>query len=342
MRIGRPVASAVGVVVTCSAAVACSSTSAPPDPNRPSAASSPAESGPPPTAVATGAPARPPTLSVTVAPWRLPGPLSREVAMAYDGGLLVAGGLRPGDISTSRVWRIDPGTGQARRSRGLATPVHDAAGGVVAGRPTVLGGGASSSLSVVQQEAPDGQWQVRAHLPTARSDVSAASWQRALVAVGGYDGAGSPRTVLSTSSGRHFRVVARLPRGVRYAGVATLDGQVWVLGGEQNGRELDKVYQVDPTTGRVSRAGRLPGPLGHEAVIPLGNRLLVLGGRPTPGTATDRMWWFNPATRRWRRAGRLPYPVADAPAATLAGSTYLLGGETPSFTDRVTRLSWSG
>ncbi|HET7356268.1 MAG TPA: kelch repeat-containing protein [Nocardioidaceae bacterium] len=271
--------------------------------------------------------------------WRLPGRLSRDVAMTYHGGLLVAGGLQPGDVSSDQVWRIDPETGAHRRLGTLADPVHDAAGGVLQGRPTVLGGGASSSLSVVQQGT--GRWRVTGHLPGPRSDLSATSLGNGLVVVGGYDGVHSPRTVLQTSDGRHFHVVARLPHGVRYAGVAALHGQVWVLGGEENGRELREVYRVDLSSGRVTRAGRLPGPLGHEAVVAVGDRLLVLGGRPSLNSATDRVWWFSPSTGRWRPGGRLPYPVADAPVVTVAGSTYLLGGERPSFTDRVTRLRWS-
>lgn len=312
---------------------ACSSTSAPRREHH-AAASSPSPS---PSSVVRAS--GPPSLHVRTLHWRLPGPLSREVALEQNGGLLVAGGLQPGDASSDRVWRIDPGTGATTRLGTLADPVHDAAGGVLQGRPTVLGGGASTSMSVVQQGT--GRWRVTGHLPGPRSDLSATSVGNGLMVVGGYDGVHSPRTVLRTTDGRHFHVVARLPHGVRYAGVAALHGQVWVLGGEENGRELRGVYRVDPATGRATRAGRLPGPLGHEAVIAVGDRLLVLGGRPTPNAATDRMWWFSPSSGSWRRAGRLPYPVADAPAVTLAGSTYLLGGETPSFTDRVVRIRWS-
>jgi N-acetylneuraminic acid mutarotase len=159
------------------------------------------------------------------------------------------------------------------------------------------------------------------------------------VAVGGSDGVHRPKAVLRTSDGRHFHTVARLPHGVRYAGVALLDGQLWVLGGEASGRELREVWRVDLASGQVTAVGRLPRPLGHEAVIPVGSRLLVLGGRTTSSTMTDRMWWFTPATRTWRKAGRLPYPLADAPAVRLGTATYLVGGETPHFTRRVLRVT---
>jgi len=259
--------------------------------------------------------------------------------MAYGGQLIVAGGLQPGDVTTGRVWRIDPGTGKAHRLPDLAAPVHDVAGGVVAGRPTLVGGGSATSLSVVQRQAAAGTWKVAAHLPTARSDVSAVVVPGGLVAVGGYDGVHMPRAVLRTSDGRHFHAIARLPHGVRYAGVALLDGQLWVLGGEASGQELREVWRVDLSSGQVTAVGRLPGPLGHEAVIPVDGRLLVLGGRTTSSTMTNRMWWFTPATRTWRKAGRLPYPLADAPTAQLGGVTYLVGGETPHFTRRVLRVT---
>ncbi len=259
--------------------------------------------------------------------------------MAYDGGLLVAGGLQPGDVTSDRAWRVDVGSGKAHRLPGLAAPVHDVAGGVVQGRPTLVGGGASSSVSDVQQWSGGGRWSVTGHLPTLRSDLSSAAVPGGLVVVGGYDGVHSPRTVLRTSDGRHFHAVARLPHGVRYAGVAALRGQLWVLGGEESGHELREVWRVDLSTGRVSKEGRLPRPLGHEAVVAVGGRLLVLGGRTTSSTMTDRMWWFTPATGTWRKAGRLPYPLADAPAVQLGGVTYLVGGETPHFTSRVLRVA---
>jgi N-acetylneuraminic acid mutarotase len=131
-----------------------------------------------------------------------------------------------------------------------------------------------------------------------------------------------------------------LPAGVRYAGVARIGGVVWVVGGEVDQRELSEVYQVDVATGRVRVAGRLPVPLGHEAVIPVGRRLLVLGGRTAVHSTTSAMWWFDTVTHRWSRAGRLPEPVADAPAVVRRNRAWLLGGEAPDFTAAVVGLSW--
>jgi N-acetylneuraminic acid mutarotase len=275
--------------------------------------------------------------------WHLPRPVSREVAMPYGTSVLIAGGLGPGDVSTARVLSVNVGSGVVRVRSDLVQPLHDSAGVVLAGHPTVFGGGAATELDVVQSMNRHGTWAVVGHLPQARSDLSVAATtagsSRAVV-VGGYDGSRTPTTILGTTDGAHFRPLALLRSGIRYAGVASWRGRVWVFGGEVAGRELDEVLRVDVGTGRVRQMGRLPRPLGHETVVPVGDRMLVLGGRSAPRTVTDQMWWYEPAGGGWTRAGRLPYPVADAPSVAVGGVAFLFGGETPDFTDRVTRVRW--
>jgi N-acetylneuraminic acid mutarotase len=271
--------------------------------------------------------------------WHLPHPVSREVAVPYAGRVLLAGGLGPGGVSTARVLDVDLRRGSVHRQRDLATAVHDSAGALLGGGPTVFGGGGSTELDDVQQMDLHGRWRVVGHLPEVRSDLSVATpAPRRAVVVGGYDGRHTPTTVLVTTDGSHFSTVARLPTGIRYAGVGLSAGHLWVLGGEVDGHERSTVLRIDVRTGQVRRVGRLPRPLGHEAVAPLGGRLLVLGGRTAPGTVTSQMWWYDPHRGRWSRAGRLPHPVADSASVSLDGSFYLLGGETPDFTADVIRI----
>lgn len=261
--------------------------------------------------------------------------------MRYGGGALLAGGLMPGDMSTGQVLRLDLRTGPVGAPGHLALALHDSAGAVLAGRPTVVGGGAATELSDVQRLGRNGRWHVVGRLPGgARSDLSVATTGAGLVVLGGYDGVHTPTSVLATRDGAHFRVLGRLPSGVRYTGTARTGRYVWLVGGEVNNHELRPVLRVDTSTGRARRFGRTPGPLGHEAVVPVGGRLLVMGGRTTPDRVTGAMWWFDPRTRSWTRAGHLPYPVADAPSVRQGNHAYLFGGETPGFTAKVTRVTW--
>jgi hypothetical protein len=222
-----------------------------------------------------------------------------------------------------------------RRAGTLASPVHDAAGALLGGRPVLLGGGGVTELSDVRRLGRGQRWRLLGHLPGPRSDLAVCAAPGRLVVLGGYDGNGSPTAMLSSRDGATFRPVGHLPSGVRYPGVACTGRSAWFLGGEDRGRELREVWRVDLDTGTVHPEGRMPHRLGHETVATVGNRLLVLGGRTGPKAVTDAIWWFDTATRSWTRAGRLPYPVADAASVSLGGRLFLLGGETPGFTPRV-------
>ena len=260
--------------------------------------------------------------------------------MPFGAGALVAGGLQPGDHSTDQILTIDLGSGPHGAVDHLPVALHDSAGAVVRGRPTVFGGGGATELSVVQQRDRSGRWRTVGNLPGARSDLSVLPARSGVLVVGGYDGANTPRAVLRTSNGTAFSVHGQLPEGIRYAGVAIEGDTGWIVGGERDGNELDEVLQVDLRSGDIRRVGTLPHPLGHEGVVAVGGRLLLVGGRTAPDQVSDRLWWWRPPARSWTPAGRLPYPVADAAVLAHGSYLYLMGGETPAFTDRVTRVGW--
>lgn len=314
----------------------CTSDSAAPTPATTQVRATPPTSA---TAPVPSTPARPPRVrGARVLAWHLPTPLSRSVAMTVGPRVLLAGGLEAGDHSTDRVLTLDLRRGVVGEGR-LALPVHDSAGAVLSGRPTIIGGGGATELADVQRRGRRGRWQVTGRLPAARSDLTVLTAAGGGFVIGGYDGTSTPRSILRTD-GHRFRPAGTLPLGLRYAGGCKVGGALWILGGEVDGRELDEVLRFDPLTGRVRTMGTLPQPLGHEAVIAVGTRLLVIGGRTSPSAVTGQMWWYDTKSRRWTRAGELPHPVADAPSISHGSSVYLFGGETPDFSADVVRVRW--
>jgi N-acetylneuraminic acid mutarotase len=275
----------------------------------------------------------------TAAPWRLPYAAGRQAVVPLGPGrVLVAGGLLAGDQSTDRVVRVDLAHGRVRSLPPLAVPVHDVAGGLAGTTPLVVGGGNATEQDVVQ--AWRGRsWRVTGHLPTSRSDLSVVQHGATPWVVGGYDGSGTPTTVLALSADGSSRPVGSLTQGVRYAATAVLGHTAYVFGGEVLGQELGDVQALDLGTGRSRVVARLPGPLGHAMAATLGGRILLVGGRVTPDRQTAAMWWFDPGTGRFTRAGRLPYPLSDAGVATTGDTMWLLGGEDPSVTDGVLTIS---
>lgn len=267
----------------------------------------------------------------SVARWKLQTPLSRATAFPWHGEVLLAGGLT-GGTSTASVTAIDAGTGAQRHFATLALAVHDAAGSFVHGSPFLFGGGSSASSPEVQRIARS-RPAVVGRLPTARSDVAAASIARVVYLVGGYNGQRWIRTVLSTRDGRSFTPVARLAVPVRYAAVAAVGGILWVFGGMTPHGLTATVQRVDPTTGRAKVVAHLPMPLLGASALVVHGALLVCGGNDGQH-ALRTIYRFDPTSNALKRVGTLPRPDAFAAAAVVAGNGYLLGGENPNLPTR--------
>ena len=300
-------------------------------------AASPTPTPTPSTTSSTG-PASPSHAVASYAGWRLPFAISREAVVAdpaRSGWFVLAGGMFPGDASSSRALELDPSTGRTEPLPSLPTPVHDTAGGLVAGRPAVFGGGNATEQSVVQVLGGRA-WSTPLHLPTTRSDLSVVQVGGSTLVIGGYDGTATPRDILRIGADGRPARIGSLRQGVRYAATAVVGSHVYVFGGEVDHRELDAVQDVDATTGRTRLVGRLPVPLGHAAAVTVGDRVLLLGGRTGPDTFTNALWWFDPASGSFKRAGTLPAPTSDAAVVASGNQVWLLGGESPSPSARAT------
>lgn len=281
------------------------------------------------------------TVRTTTASFRLPATVSRAVAVSpAPGRLEVLGGLHDGERSTGAVVRIDLASGAVQVVGRLPVAVHDAAGGLLAGVPTVLGGGNSAEVSTIQQVTGSGA-AVAGQLPAPTSDAVAVGTTRGLLLVGGYDGTHTLGQVLLVAAPGRIVHLGSLTVPVRYPAVSVVGSgagqRVLVIGGESGGVATDVVQQVDPATGAVSVVGHLPAPRTQASALFLGGTVFVFGGASSGSSGasvfSDVLRW-EPATRTFAAAGSLPYPVADAAFVSPDGKTgYLIGGESPSRVD---------
>jgi hypothetical protein len=273
-------------------------------------------------------------LRAQLTPWRLPSAVAGEVALAQRGRLLVIGGLDPSGASSDSILAIDPRTGDVRDRGALVQPTHDAAGAVLGGNAFVFGGGESSSYTGVEKLTSGNPPELIGNLPTARSDLAAATIAGRAYLVGGYDGSTLASDVLATGDGRRFQPVAQLRVPVRYPAVATARGRLFVFGGETaSGQSTDVVQEVDPRAGRTRIVASLPAAIDHAAAVAFGDRIYVLGGY-VGGVASRQIVFFDPVANRVPRIGQLPLAVADAAIVRSGAGAYLIGGlgtgQTPS------------
>lgn len=115
--------------------------------------------------------------------------------------------------------------------------------------------------------------------------------------------------------------MARLPNGLRYAGVAALGSKLYVAGGLTVAGASRAVYAVDPRVGTVTKVAMLPRPTDHVALAPLGSRLLVVGG------GSRRVLAVDPGAGTVTSVATLPQALSD-PAVSEKGRVLVLGGGT--------------
>ena len=93
-----------------------------------------------------------------------------------------------------------------------------------------------------------------------------------------------------------MRQIGTLPGPLTHAAGASLNGALYIIGGRSSsltGQTRD-VLAVDPRTGKVSSAGRLPYALSDAAAVTAGQRILVLGGRDAGGQVHDGILALGP------------------------------------------------
>ena len=144
--------------------------------------------------------------------------------------------------------------------------------------------------------------------------------------VGGFTGTHALATILAWHPGSSARVVARLPRPLRYSAVSAIGDRVVVAGGTDGQRASRDVYVLDTRTRAVRLLTRLPLPLSHAAAAGYAGYAYVIGGRTPDGRPSPAILAVDLSSGRVSRAGTLPSGLADTAAVGRPGGILIAGG----------------
>jgi len=234
----------------------------------------------------------------------LSAPLHDAAGVISGGRSLVFGGGSPVTVGTVQAF---PGAGTARVTGSLPAPRSDAAAVTIGGTAYVVGGYDGSKPDASVLATTDGRtFTTVAALPVPVRYPAVASLDGMIYAFGGQaitgPAAGAAVNVIqAVDPARHTAaVIGRLPEPLAGAAAVTVDGEVFVAGGD-------------------SPAARRPAP---------GLGTTQLSGQPgAAGSAVAAIWAFNSATRRLLPAGRLQVPVSHAAVAVTGSTAWIVGGE---------------
>ena len=217
---------------------------------------------------------------------RIPGALHDAAAVTLGREAYVFGGGN-GGAQLDAILKVDPATGAAQRVGTLPAPSSDQAGAAIGRTAYVVGGYTGSRwLDSIVAWRPGARARVVAHLPHPLRYAAVAAAGGRLVIAGGSleDGTASDAVYAYTPGARRVIALGRLPAPTTHAAAAAVQGIVYVVGGRGAaiGTPTARIVAVEGT--RIRRAGSLPQALSDLAAVPLGDGLLLAGGRGTGGT----------------------------------------------------------
>lgn len=136
----------------------------------------------------------------------------------------------------------------------------------------------------------------------------------------------------STRSQGKWSTKSPLPAPRLDAGVATLDGKIYVFGGEVAVKPATQINQeYDPATDRWRDRAPIPNITSHAGVAAYKGKIYVIGGFTAivHAVAIDKVFEYDVAADTWRQLPPLASPLGSVGVAVVGGKIHAIGGRGP-------------
>ncbi len=266
-------------------------------------------------------------------------------AVSESGGLIYAFG---GGGNRRQVERYDPATDTWATAGSMPTPGTHFHGATLSGSIYLVGGsdGTNYSSTVMAftpasnsaSEAflcPTLQVTPKANMPTKRSNMTVGEIDGIIYVAGGFD----DTSRYLTNNEAYYpaadvwtkKAPMPRPRETRGSNNAVVEGKLYVIGGNAEGRCSDLNEAYDPETDSWMTKTPMPTPRCHLAVIALDGLIYALGGTNTNGSIEySTVEVYNPSNDTWTTATPMPTARQDLGALALNGVLYAVGGGNPA------------
>ncbi|SFD86819.1 kelch repeat-containing protein [Nitrosomonas sp. Nm166] len=197
----------------------------------------------------------------------------------------------------------------------------------------------SIHINLVLADTSKGTWATAASAPTQRTEVVAAAVENKIYVVGGFNKpnlqnvlkfAISNEVEVYDTTSDSWSVTTPLPEGRHHAGIASLNGLLYVIGGFTKSlmsvwEAVPTVYQYNPATKEWRELAPMPTARGALGVAVYQNRLYAIGGYDGKYNS-GAVEIFDPQTNTWSSGAAMP-TARDHLAVVAAGNRiYAIGG----------------
>jgi N-acetylneuraminic acid mutarotase len=184
-----------------------------------------------------------------------------------------------------------------------------------------------------------GTWATASPALTKRTEVAAAALDGKIYVAGGFSKPNLQNVLkLAISSdvevydpaSDSWSTTTPLPEGRHHAGMVSLDGFLYVIGGFTKAflsiwHAVPTVYRYDPSTKEWRELAPMPTARGALGVTVYQDRIYAIGGYDGKNNSAA-VEIFNPETNMWSAAASMPTPRDHLAVATVGSRIYAIGG----------------
>ena len=188
------------------------------------------------------------------------------------------------------------------------------------------------SVLVMVQLPAGGEWDLRAPLLVANSELAVAEANGRLYLLGGYPmNRVTSRTVqVYDIASNSWQLGPQLPQPNNHGMAAGVNGKVYLIGGQTLADDppgtnsyVNTVYELNPATGTWTPKAPMPTSRSSGVAIVHDGKIYVAGGRP-PHEQDFAV--YDPATNTWETLPNLPSPRNHMTGAAIGGRIHVVGG----------------
>ncbi len=119
---------------------------------------------------------------------------------------------------------------------------------------------------------------------------------------------------------------AQMPSARSRMGLAALDGNLYLIGGERTSGITGLTEIYTPATRRWQEGAGKPTAVANVQAVVIGKEIFVPGGCTSETAATSVLEIYNPVANEWRQGAPMPAARCAYAAAAVGDTLYVVGG----------------
>jgi hypothetical protein len=185
-----------------------------------------------------------------------------------------------------------------------------------------------------------GIWTTKASVPTAKYNLGTAALNGNVYSIGGsyWNESSNSRTFLSevnvyNPDTNAWTLAGKLPTALEGPATTTLNGKIYIFGGNTSGGILKAVQEYDPVTNSWTARADMPTARSYAEAVAVNGKIYVIGGANTGALSNVEV--FDPISNTWTAKANMPTARRQFTLAVVKNKIFACGGYGATFLNTV-------